>query len=969
MDQPTNTPVRASAIPRLSGIPISRGSEKSTSRTESIRFIPQSRIAPKTILRHTFDPPKSADAEPKVTVPTSSANITSTNDLRQGGQQADGIPEAAPLKVRTLPKRPRPSLSDRTIETLSQIPPSPSPRRRKSGFLPPESPSRLSSRPGSSLNFSRPGTSHDHHPSLPLNSSSRPGSPTKRQLAPTTGNQIVGNTPSRRSVSSYMPKGTPNAPKTSSGAREQTPSKARPPATGNERSVIQYARGSKTLSARSSKCRPPLQNAFAKPLVVPNSAKAEGQTINPRVGLPSLNASAPYSPPSEVLFRSQAQTEKPSLPIDFSDPLKSLKSSAALRDTIAKAKAAQRRVSATQNKGLAGTKGKAEVVPDFNSHDIAGVLCKRVASARSDGRLNIAALGLAKIPREVMNIYSADGRDGAWYQSIDLIRLIAADNEIEQFEDEIFPDDAPRVHDMEDQYQGNIFGGLETLDLHGNHLKALPMGLRRLERLTTLNVSKNRLENRCISTISQIETLRELRLAENAINGALSSDLCSMKNLEVLDLNNNTISTLPNNIQELSNLRTVNIAGNRLESLPVECFNALPLVELDVSRNRLDGALFLPSVEGNTKLKYLDVANNALTSITTNASVQLPVLQVLNVTNNRLTALPDLSGWTALLTLTAGGNHLDSFPKGITALSQLRSVDFSRNDIKTLDERLGLMNNLTILRIANNPLRERKFLNMNTEEVKCELLSRLFSEEATNIKESNSDHTTKPMLNVEDKSSKIWPMNPDGTVDRSSTKLETIKAADLEPLVDSGNVTAVIVNRNHLQMIPQALTLLASTLAKLDLSHNKLIAAAYLPSTLSLPSLRSLDLSANAINSLSPIMSNLIAPSLAELNVSRNRLVSLSSLSNNFPSLKSLLASNNLINKLEVSDARGLHVLDISGNELSHLEPRLGLLGAEGLRTLIVGGNRFRVPRRDVVEKGTEATLTWLRNRIPDDDQ
>ena len=65
---------------------------------------------------------------------------------------------------------------------------------------------------------------------------------------------------------------------------------------------------------------------------------------------------------------------------------------------------------------------------------------------------------------------------------------------------------------------------------------------------------------------------------------------------------------------------------------------------------------------------------------------------------------------------------------------------------------------------------------------------------------------------------------------------------------------------------------------------------------------------------------------------------------------------------------KGLHVLDVTGNELGHLEPKLGLLGAEGLRTFLVGGNTFRVPRRDVVEKGTGAVLTYLRGRIPQDE-
>jgi hypothetical protein len=119
------------------------------------------------------------------------------------------------------------------------------------------------------------------------------------------------------------------------------------------------------------------------------------------------------------------------------------------------------------------------------------ILQSRIATARTSGRLNIAAMGLREIPTEVMNMYSLEsigGSDGAWAESVDLTRFVAADNELEMIDDSIFPDCDPQdMADNEDN-QGNIFGGLETLDLHGNMLIALPMGLRRLPLLTSLNL-------------------------------------------------------------------------------------------------------------------------------------------------------------------------------------------------------------------------------------------------------------------------------------------------------------------------------------------------------------------------------------------------------------------------------------------------------------------------------------------------
>lgn len=57
-------------------------------------------------------------------------------------------------------------------------------------------------------------------------------------------------------------------------------------------------------------------------------------------------------------------------------------------------------------------------------------------------------------------------------------------------------------------------------------------------------------------------------------------------------------------------------------------------------------------------------------------------------------------------------------------------------------------------------------------------------------------------------------------------------------------------------------------------------------------------------------------------------------------------------------------MLDLTGNEISHLKPELGLLEADGLREFLVAGNRFRVPRREVVERGTGAVMAWLRSKV-----
>lgn len=126
-----------------------------------------------------------------------------------------------------------------------------------------------------------------------------------------------------------------------------------------------------------------------------------------------------------------------------------------------------------------------------DANSTAKVLQSRVAMARTSGRLNIAAMGLKEIPAEVLNMYSLESigaHDGSWAESIDLSRFVAADNELEMIDEALFPDvDREDIFDEMDA-PVSIFGGLETLDLHGNMLISLPSGLRRLTLLTALNL-------------------------------------------------------------------------------------------------------------------------------------------------------------------------------------------------------------------------------------------------------------------------------------------------------------------------------------------------------------------------------------------------------------------------------------------------------------------------------------------------
>lgn len=823
----------------------------------------------------------------------------------------------------------------------------------------------------------------------------------------------------RRSVSSFVPKSAPRSQIRPLAPIDTTPSKPPVPKLSNEMlskwstqkegrvvknganffgkqsisnsrisqistkgSVANHSAKSMTYAPKTTKQRPSVDNVFSQsPSPQPTDDLKRRVSASPRKMIRTLPAKS-----TEVSSTSSIRTVSSPL-IGLSSPLaapespkSSPKSSTTLRETIAKAKAARRNaLKSNGNHPNMTDKNNHELQSDFvgdggffgDVAEAAKVLHKRIEMARTTGKLNISALGLKKLPKEINEMYNLDSiasDQGEWYESVDLVRMVAADNELDVLDEWAFPDfTVEAAQSLDDDFGGSIFRGLETLDLHGNRLLALPQGLRRLERLVTLNMSKNRLGNESLDLLCQMSSLRELRLNENRLEGILPDSFRNLKNLEVLELRDNAITSIATVLEDLTSIRVLVVAGNKLTSMPFELLQSLPLLELDAARNRLDGILIPQGVKGFSNLRYLNVSHNALTWILEDEYTKLPSLQVLNVSENRLVDLPKLSDWPDLITLSAGNNKITSLPEGLTSLEKLCNLDLACNNLKSLDSEIGLMKSLISLRVANNPLRERRFLTMATEDIKNELRNRILPPEPEPQEASNTNEISSRNSSPTHPSKKTWPITGGGILDRSSTNLETITASNLEHLLNSTVIKSLILHHNALTEIPSSIALLENSLISLDVSHNRLSASQSfisITSPLSLPHLTTLSIASNALSNLSPLLTSLRAPNLQTLTIANNRISSLPPLRQAFPCLSSILAADNCIEDVEVENVRGLRVLDLTGNEISHLKPELGLLEAEGLREFLVANNRFKVPRREVVERGTGAVMAWLRSKV-----
>jgi Leucine-rich repeat (LRR) protein len=687
--------------------------------------------------------------------------------------------------------------------------------------------------------------------------------------------------------------------------------------------------------------------------------------------------SAASNVPDELSPEQQAESEA----------RKVSKSSTTLRETIAKAKAARKAMAVSEKKeapqkempqNLPADSWVADEEDPFNQlpkGDNRLVMKMRVQSGRSTGQLNIAAMSLTEIPQEVLTMYDYDPDSANWFENVDLVKFIAADNELEHIADAVFPDIDPEDFDPDSDERGLQFGGLETLDLHGNILKSLPMGLRRMQNLRTLNLSNNSLDMDNIQIFTEMPSLIDLKLANNKLDGQLSTVFGGLHQLDSLDLRGNSLTSLSEGLAGLSSLRTLDVSENKLTSLPFELLSKLPLKTINAQKNKLKDTLIPASVKSFETLQSLNIANNVVVVFSENDVLHLPNIHTLLIGVNRITHLPCMSSWQSLLTLSAEENKISEIPPGFVELRNIKKADFTGNDLSRLDEKMGYMESLTSFRVANNPFRERRFLTMDTEDIKRDMRSRCEPDPQDTDDEGSvaTQFTLAPENPALDAN---WQLKSGGTLDRSYSEMTDLTVDQLK-MLPSQDIRCLYLQHNEIPSFPApALVMLAEGLVELDLSNNPFNGADLLSSPIELPKLQSLNLNATRLTTLDPLLSNLIAPSLTFLDISHNRLNGpLPEIRKTFPELKSFIASDNLFESLTFEAAQGLQVLDVSNNNLDSLPPKIGLLGAErspqnwgngsALRRFEVAGNKFRVPRWQVVAKGTDSVLEFLRDRVP----
>ncbi|UII69904.1 hypothetical protein LVW35_19855 [Pseudomonas sp. HN11] len=169
-----------------------------------------------------------------------------------------------------------------------------------------------------------------------------------------------------------------------------------------------------------------------------------------------------------------------------------------------------------------------------------------------------------------------------------------------------------------------------------------------------------------------------------------------------------TLPTLPPqaNFEHIGVLSLVDTAQDDAVAYFLKHFKRLKY--LNLARNRISR---LPQVLLEMpQLEFLCLADNALqlTEYSRATLAKMTSLQVLNLNNNPLLDEPDVSGMFVLRELMLRNCRLKAFPKGVSRLIYLESLDLRENEIRELPEWLFQMPRrfASTVNLRHNPLDE-----------------------------------------------------------------------------------------------------------------------------------------------------------------------------------------------------------------------------------------------------------------------
>ncbi|XP_060085692.1 leucine-rich repeat serine/threonine-protein kinase 2-like [Ylistrum balloti] len=184
----------------------------------------------------------------------------------------------------------------------------------------------------------------------------------------------------------------------------------------------------------------------------------------------------------------------------------------------------------------------------------------------------------------------------------------------------------------------------------------------------------------------------------------------SFSGLIKLFVNDNKITSLPDKLFEyLPKLEVLDVGSNCLTVFPSQALKCPSLSVLDLSHNKIET---VSGLQRNTILKELNISHNNLCEISPTLTAHLQGLEILLLSSNNISKLPDRPLKMAMLqTLNLSDNHITFIPEQfLCGCHRLETLELSNNGLGQLpsENMVTELPRLAKLKLARNMLLEKE---------------------------------------------------------------------------------------------------------------------------------------------------------------------------------------------------------------------------------------------------------------------
>ncbi|GJV44206.1 plant intracellular Ras-group-related LRR protein 4-like protein [Tanacetum coccineum] len=330
----------------------------------------------------------------------------------------------------------------------------------------------------------------------------------------------------------------------------------------------------------------------------------------------------------------------------------------------------------------------------------------------------------------------------------------------------------------------------------------------------------------------------------------------------------------------------------------------------DVLRPKIVDSTLKPAIasgQDDAKMNLMKVAS----LIEVSSKKGTKDLDLRNKLMEQIEWLPDSIGkLSTLITLDLSENRLVTLPSSISGLSSLTKLDLHSNRIIELPESIGDLLSLVFLDLRGNQL--------------------------TSLPATLSRLIRLQELDLSSNSLSVLPESIGSLVNLQKLNIETNDIEEIPHVIGRCvSLKELLADYNKLKALPEAVGKLEA-LEVLSVRYNNI---GRLPTTMSsLTCLKELNVSFNELDSVPESLC--FATSLVKINIS-----------NNFADLRYLPRS--------IGNLENLEELDMGNNQIRVLPDSFRMLSK--LRVLRTEGNPLEAPPRDVLDKGAQAVVQYMK--------